>query len=185
MSTVSEAIALLESCAKAYAAARVILAERATALETEVAAITRRKLPGIRTALAQAADLQAKLVAAVDANPSLFVKPQTMTLHGIKFGFVKGKGAVDWDCKDDVLVARIESQYKGNAAVLKQLIKVEKTPIKDGLKALDAKEVARLGVTIEATGYYVFVKAADKEVDALVKKILKEGAVEETTAAAA
>lgn len=185
MSIVSEAIAPLESCAKAYAAARTVLAARATELETEVAAITRRKLPGIRTALAHAADLQAKLVAAVDAHPELFVKPRTMTLHGIKFGFAKGKGAVDWDADDAVLVARIEAQFKGNGAVLKQLIKVEKTPIKDGLKALDAKEVAKLGVTIEATGDYIFVKAADKEVDALVKKILKEGNVEETTAAAA
>ena len=185
MSTSSEAITALEYHAKQYAAARAILALRANALEKEVAAATQRKLPGIRTALAEAANHQAQLVAAIEQHPELFTRPRTMTLHGIKFGFAKGKGAVEWDVEDTVLVERIEKLFKDEPELLQQLIKTTKKPSANALKELDAKVVAKLGVTVEATGDYVFVKAADSEVDALVKRLLKEGNVEEAAQEAA
>lgn len=183
MSTISDAIAVLTAHAKAYAEARALVAQRADDLETEKKDLLRRRLPGIRTALANAADKQALLVAAITSNAQLFNSPKTMTLHGIKFGYQKGKGAVEWDCDDAKLIERIEKKYKGQPALLQQLIKTTKEPIVKGLKELDADDIAKLGITIEATGDYIFVRAADKEVDALVKKILKEGAIEEAVAA--
>lgn len=184
MSTVSEAIALLEYHSKKYAEARALVAERASLIEAEIADVLRRKLPGMRAALATAADHQAKLVAAVDENRALFVKPRTMTLHGIKFGLAKGKGAIEWTVEDHVLAERIEKMFKGEDKLLEQLIKTTKKPIAKALKELEAAELAKLGVTVEATGDYVFVKAADTEADALVKKLLTEGNVEELTEAA-
>lgn len=185
MSTVSEAITALEHHAKEYAGARAIVADRASTLEAELAAVTRRKLPGIRTAIAEAANHQAQLVATIEQNPALFTRPRTMTLHGIKFGFARGKGAVDWDVEDAVLVERLEKLFRGDDALLEQLVKTTKKPIANGLKGLDAKLLAKLGVTVESTGDYVFVKASDTEVDALVKKLLKEGNIEEAEKEAA
>jgi hypothetical protein len=47
-------------------------------------------------------------------------------------------------------------------------------PVVDALKQLDVKLLAKLGITVEATGDCVVIKAADSEVDKAVKAILKE-----------
>jgi hypothetical protein len=178
-------LSLIQEAAKRYAAARAVVSERATALESEIAEASRRKLPGIRKAIAEAADHQANLVELVKQNPDLFVQPKTMTLHGIRFGFAKGKGAVEWTVEDEVLVTRLEKMFRGEPELLEQLVKTTKKPIVGGLKELGGDALAKLGVTIEETGEYVFVKAADSEADKLVKRLLKEGAVEEAEPAAA
>jgi hypothetical protein len=167
---------LLGGLTKTYASARATLSERVNALEDEVRDVHRRKVPGIKAALAAAKDAQAALVAAVQAHPELFVKPRTITINGIKAGYQQGKGTLDWD-DDDKLVARIEKLFPDQRDVL---IATKKKPVADALKQLDAKDLARLGVSYEAVGDYVVVKATDGEVDKLVKKILKEGAVEES-----
>ena len=179
------ALAELDLLAKTYATARGTLAGRVDALTEEVQAVYRRKMPGIKQALAEAKDAQAALAARVQAHPELFEKPRTMTLHGIKFGFKKGVGAIDWDCDDAVLVSRLQRMFAGDEAALELLVKVTKEPVKSALKDLDGAVLAKLGVTVEETGDYVIVKASDAEVDKLVKRILKEGAVEEAGEGAA
>lgn len=177
-SSVTVALHELEANAKTYATAREILSERVGELTAEIQDAHRRKVPGIKRALAIAKDAQAKLAASVQEHPELFAKPRTMTLHGIKFGYAKGTGRIEWDCDDEVLVSRIEKQFAGDDR-LALLVNTIKLPAKAALKDLDVKELARLGVTIESTGDYVIVKASDGAVDKLVKRILAEGAVEE------
>lgn len=182
-SATSVAINNIETLAKNYSIARGILAGRIDALNAEIDAVRRRKIGGIKQALAEAKAAQEKLAASVQAAPELFQKPRTMTLHGIKCGFQKGSGKLDWDCDDEQLVTRIEKRYADDEAMLGILIIETKKPSRDGLKTLDVKELAKLGVQVEATGDFVVVKAADGEVDKLVKKVLAEGAIEETEAA--
>ncbi|WP_043585335.1 hypothetical protein [Geminisphaera colitermitum] len=95
MSTIASSVTPLELIdvhTKAYAEARRVLNERVNALEDEIRDAQRRKLPGIKTALAVAADTQATLAAVIQQHPGLFTNPKTITLHGIKIGFQKGKG---------------------------------------------------------------------------------------------
>lgn len=165
----------IENLAKMYALARNELARRVAAFADEVRAVERRKIPGIKTALASAEDAKGALVAAIQAAPQLFEKPRTQTFSGIRVGFAKGKGALDWD-DDAQLVARIKKLMPDQADVL---IATKETPVANALKQLEAKELARLGVRFEEIGDYVFVKSSDGAVDKLVKKILKEGAVED------
>ncbi len=182
-SSTSAAINEIDGLAKRYATIREVLSTRVSRFDSEVASLHRRCVPGIKSAAAEAADLQAQLVAAIQSHSKLFVQPRTMSLHGIKVGFAKGKGAVNWDCDDEQLVARIEKMFAGDDAMLEVLINTTKKPSKEALKSLDAKLVAKLGVTVEATGDYIVVKASETAVDKLVAKILKEGAVEEAVAA--
>lgn len=165
----------IEALAKNYADARAVMAERVGALEEEVRAIQRRKMPGIKLALAASVDAQAKLTEALRANPGLFKSPRSLTIHGIKLGYQKGKGGLEWG-DDATLVERIEKLFPGQAGIL---LATTKKPVVDALGQLKPEELKRLGVSIVGAGDRVFVKACDSNVDKLVAKILKEGAQEE------
>ncbi|MBK8477478.1 MAG: hypothetical protein IPL39_14590 [Opitutaceae bacterium] len=111
--TLPEIITLM----KDYAHQRVVLSERVTALEDEVQSAQRRRLPGIKSALAAAADAKAVLEHAIESNQELFVKPRTVTFHGIKAGLKKGSGAVEFADEAGV-IARIKKYLKGKAEAL-------------------------------------------------------------------
>lgn len=165
----------IDTLAREYATARRRLAERVESLQVELQALHRRRRDGIIDAAQLARAAQEELLAAVEAAPELFVKPKAMTLHGIKIGFQKGKGSATWEIDDDKLVAKIKHIYAADEITMAVLIKTTEEPSKDGLKTLDAKELARLGVKIEGVDDVPFVKSTDSEVDKLVKAILKEG----------
>ncbi|MBI5770798.1 MAG: host-nuclease inhibitor Gam family protein [Verrucomicrobia bacterium] len=172
----SVALNEIETLAKQYADERSTVATRVQTYEDQVRATQRRFVPGIKTAAAQAAAAQARLVAAIEKHPELFAKPRTLTLHGIKLGFQKGKGKIEWD-DDEKVLAAIARNYP--APVAETLIITTRTPAKDALAQLPAADLRKLGVTITDAGDFVVVKATDSEVDKLVAKILREGAVEE------
>ena len=166
-------VAELDALAQKYSAARAIVAERVNALEDDLRQLNRRRLPGIKNAAADAETLQAELRAAIELNPEHFEKPRTMTLHGIKFGFQKGKGKLVWDDAAKVIAA-IRRCFSGDKQ--RSLIAVVETPAKEALELLPAKELNALGVRIDGAGDKVVVKATDSEIDKLVTKLLAEGA---------
>ena len=184
MSTVATTtrIETIDTLARAYAQLRKVVSERVAALTKELLAVHQRRRAGILSAVGEAKAAQEALIAAVQDAPDLFTKPRTMTLHGVKVGYKQGTGRMEWEDEDADLVARIEKVFAKEPELLDLLINTTKKPSKDGLQTLDPKQLARLGITIEGTGDVVIVKTADGEVDKLVRKILKEGAVEEASA---
>ena len=100
--------------AEVHAQARNLLAERVTALTDAQAALRREHLPGIKRALARAAETEAALRALVEANPGCFIRPRTQVFAGIKVGYAKGKGALSFDDADSV-VARIKKHLPEQA----------------------------------------------------------------------
>ena len=172
----------LDKAAKAHRTARDVVDLRVSELDAEIADLYRRKLPGIRTALAAAQTTQDAAVAAVLRHPEMFPqKKRTMVLRGIKLGFTKGGGRVEWEAEDATLIERIEKMFKGDDTTLALLINTTKTPSKDALKQLEADVLAKLGVTVEGVGDFVVVSDSDSAAKKLVKRILKDGAVHETT----
>ena len=103
--------------AEVHAQARNLLAERVTALTDAQAALRREHLPGIKRALARAAETEAALRALVEANPGCFIRPRTQVFAGIKVGYAKGKGALSFDDADSE-VARIKKHLPEQADVL-------------------------------------------------------------------
>jgi hypothetical protein len=180
-STNVPAIEVIDYHIRQYAEAREILAARVMKLEAEVAAVRNRLLPGIKHAVAYAADLQSALSAEVQRHPDLFIKPRTITLRGIRVGFVKGKGKISWEDNDKVIAA-IRRTFA--PATADKLIAITERPIKDALAQLPAAELKKLGVTIEEVGDQILIKAVDDQVDKLVARVLKEGEIEEAEAAA-
>ena len=156
---------------------RDVLTERVTFLNDAIEAAKRVSMRGVRSGVAAVAQAQADLLAAIGEAPRLFDKPRSMVLHGIKFGFQKGTGKLDWE--DDEQVARLVRKHF--AEQFDVLVKTTEKPVKSALAGLTVAELKRIGVTVESTGDVVFAKDTTAEVDKLVKALLK-GAEDEVAA---
>jgi len=166
--------AVLDVLARKYSESRAVVSTRVADYQEELRALRKRHLPGIKQAAAQASQRQAELSAQIELHPDCFVKPRTMTLHGIKLGFQKGKGRLVVD-DNEATVARIEKHF-GEDALL--YLVVTKKPKASALIELDAGTLKKLGVTVTDTGDSVVIKSADGEVEKLVAQMLEEGATD-------
>lgn len=155
--------------AEVHAQARSLLSERVTALTDAQAALKREHLPGIKRALARAAETELSLRALVEAHPECFTRPRTRVFSGIKVGYAKGKGALHFDDADAV-VARIKKHLPDQADVL---ISTKETPVKDALAQLNAVDLKKLGVTITTADDRSVVRPVDSETDKMVDALLK------------
>jgi hypothetical protein len=127
------------------------------------------EMPKLRKALAAATEAESDLMAIINDSADLFTRPKSVIFHGIKVGFKKGAGKIEWDDPDHV-VRLIKKHFAEQADVL--IITSEK-PAKDALANLTAAELKKVGVTIEDTGDVAFARAVDGAVDKLVKALLK------------
>ena len=166
----------IEKLTKDYADARGALSERVTALNDEIEAAKRRHLRDIKRRVAIAAEKEAELKAAIEAAPELFEKPKTLILHGVRVGFMKGKGQISWDDEGAVLM-RIRKMFPVDADAY---LSIQVRPSKTALAALPAADLRKLGVTVIEVGDQVLIKPTDSDVDKLVTALLK-GAAEEAT----
>ncbi len=171
----------IESLAREFAVRRGALVELVNELNNEMDRVKRKYLAAIRKSVAAAKDAESRLSATVEASPEQFVKPKTLVLHGIKVGFAKGKGRIEYE-DEELVVARIERIFAGDEDTLAVLLKVKKTPRKEGLETLDVATLKRLGVTVIDAGDQVVVRATDGEVDKLVAALLKDTEEEVRTA---
>lgn len=168
----------IEKQTKDYADARGRLSDAVLVLNEELETLKRKHLKDIKRRVAVAAQYQAELKAAIEAAPALFEKPKTQVFHGIKVGYRKGSGKIEWE-DDAVLVARIKKLLPAAQAEL--LIQTKEKPIAKALQDLDAGDLKRLGVTVEDTGEVVVIKPVDSDVDKLVAALLKDAAEEATS----
>ena len=171
MTTMTE----IEAACKVARAARDLLKERAETLQDEITLIQKRRLPGIRTAVANVAEADAKVMALLQDAPHLFVKPRSVVLFGLKVGYAKGKGKIE--IADEVkTIALIRKHY---AEQFDALVKTTEKPIKKALQNMSAADLRRLGIMVEDTGDVVFVTDATDGVDKLVAALLKGAEAEQ------
>lgn len=161
-------LADIEKQAKRYSDQRAVVIEIVSALNTALEALKKPEMPRLRRAVARAAELHDELKALIEATPDLFQKPKTVTFHGIRLGYIKGKGKIEWDDPDQV-VRLIEKHFPEQAEVL---IATSKRPIKEALNNLTAAELRRLGVAVTEGGEAVFIKPVDSAVDKMVDALL-------------
>ncbi|WP_430391106.1 host-nuclease inhibitor Gam family protein [Dyella sp. 20L07] len=168
----------IENLAKQFSGARNELAERLQALRDEQETATRRRLQGIKNALARFTAAHAELKDAVESGQSLFQKPKTRILHGIKVGFVKQKGKLDFT-DDDAVVRLIRKHFPEQ---FDALVKTTEKPVKASLANLPASDLKRLGVTVSADGEAVVVAPVDGELDKLIKALINDDVLAEKQA---
>ena len=163
----------IEPKAKAYADARSKVVEIVTELNTGIEALKRDSMPALKRAIARAAEKHDQLKAIIEESPALFRSPRTVVMHGIKIGYMKGKGGIAFDDAEQV----IKLIKKHQAHVADELIKTTETPVKQALALLSVAELKKLGCTVVDAGDLVVIKPADGEVDKLVDALMK-GATE-------
>lgn len=167
-------LADIEQLTRTYADARDLLTSRVQVLQDEIEAARRRKLAGIKAAVASVAAAHDALHAAIEAEPDLFVKPRTLVLSGIRVGYTKGKGKLAFDDPAKV-VALIRKHFPDQADVL---VATKEEPVKKALSQLSGAELKRVGVTMTDTDDQVVIKATDDAVDKLVAQLLAEAEAE-------
>jgi hypothetical protein len=161
----------IELLTKDYAECRKVLENRIVRHRSLMQAITRRLLPGIKSAVANANDAKAKLTNQIDAHRELFEKPKTQVFHGIKVGLKKGSGAVEFD-DEALVIALIKREFPEQKEAL---IKVKETLRKKALAELTIEDLEKIGAVMEGTQEYVLIKDTVSNVDKLVAALLKEG----------
>lgn len=162
-------IEMIQKKTQQYADARLLLADVVRALHDQMEVSKRDLLPQIKKAVAKARDLEADLLAQIEESADLFVKPKSLSFHGIKIGYQKGKGKLDFD-DADLVVRLIKKHFSEQADIL---IKTTEKPIKDALSQLTAAELKKLSITVEETGDVPFIRDTTSDVDKLVKALLK------------
>jgi hypothetical protein len=160
----------IEARAKAYAEQRARLAELVTALDDGLKALKKDHLPGIKRALARAAEKHAELQALIEDAPGLFVKPRTVILHGVKIGYAKAKGVIEVADRART-VALIKRLFPDQAETL---LIVDEKPNKTALAQLQVADLKRLGCTVSDSGDVIVIKAVDSEVDRMVDALLAD-----------
>jgi hypothetical protein len=171
MATLNE----IEKLTREYAHARRLLADRVQELEDKINELKKKALPLIRRLVAEASEKQAVLKAAIEESPELFVRPRTVVFHGIKIGYMKQKGKIEWE--DDATVVKLIKKHFPDT--WETYVKVTEKPIKSALETLSVSELKKIGVTAEETGDVVVIKSTDSEIDKLVNVLLKEDEVKE------
>jgi hypothetical protein len=168
-------IAEIDALAKVCADARKLVAERVTALEDETTLARNRRLPGIKSAVATAKEAESRLEVAIAATPDLFENTRTIVVHGLRVGFAKGRGKIEWADEQSV-VDKIKKLFPDQAKVL---IKTVESVRKKALGALKTDELRRLGCVVREAGDHVYIAPVDDAVSKLVDRLLKDETAED------
>lgn len=161
--------------AKEFADARQVLRERSQALKDDLETIRRRRLLGIRNAVATSKECRARLIAAIEESKPLFKRPKTQIFHGIKCGVPTSRGTLEWD-NSETVIKRLEKLFPDEAEMA---IKIEKSLLKKPLGQLAADTLKRIGVRIIPAKEYICAQPTDDQVDKLVDALLKDSPEEE------
>ena len=156
--------------ARRYARARDALEETGEEIRQLQRKAVRDRLRGLRSRVAETAAAHDALKAAIKAMPSLFVKPRTVAVDGVKFGFRKQAGALD--VGDEA--KSIELLRRKLPGLADTVIVTRETLDKKALRKLPAADLARIGVTIGNPVDDVVIATAESDIDKLVDALLDD-----------
>jgi hypothetical protein len=142
-------------------------------LETDLEAVKNKHLRALKRQASVVAGCEAELIGAVETSPGLFVKPRTLTLHGVKVGLTTSVGKVAFD-DEETVVKLVKKMFD---SVAPDYIHTSEVPNKDALRTLDPKLLNKLGCRIDGAGDVVLVKRTAGDVEKLLTK-LKDKLVE-------
>lgn len=160
----------IEEAAAGYAQAVRELQVLVAALDADMAALKRRHLPLIKSRAAAAAAAKAALLAQVGAGEPLFGRPRTRILHGVRVGWKKSKGRLEW--ADAAQVIRLIRRHM--AGQVKTLVKISEVPVRAALARLSAADLKRIGVTVVDAGDQPVAELVDSEIERLIDALLRD-----------
>jgi hypothetical protein len=164
----------IDRLAERFAGIRGKLTEEVAALNDEIEAARKRHLQAVKRLVERAAEAHGELLVAIGDSRGLFVKPKSLTLHGVRVGYRKGSGTIEFEDADQV-VELIEKKLADKVEIL---IVTKKKPNKKALAQLDVADLKKIGCTVEGTDDVAFIEDAASDVDKLVRALLKEATEE-------
>jgi hypothetical protein len=162
----------IETATKAYSVQRAELVDAVRQLNETIGVAKKAALPRIKRLVVKTKESEAALRDMVSAAPGLFTKPRTVIFHGVKVGWEKGKGKIEFDDAAKV-VALIRKHLPDQADVL---VSVKEYPNKTGLRELSVADLKRPGCTVEESSDTVIIKPVDSNVDKIVTALLADQA---------
>lgn len=159
----------IEAATVQLAAARKRIADAVSALNTDIDAARARHHATVRAAALEGADAFDRLHSRIKARPDLFESPRTVVIDGIKIGFQKGKGAIEFDDEEGAMqrIRRVFPEDFDSLIGSKQYI------IKAAVAKLSAGELKRIGGCLVGAEDQVLIKPMDSETDKLVSATIK------------
>jgi len=148
-----------------------LLVER---LQGAVNVSKRHAMGDIRKAVDDVRNSRAELHLALDLSPSLFERPRTVVIDGIKVGYQKQKGTLAFDDAEKVCQL-IRKHFPDMADAL---IASTHRPVKDALAALPVSDLRRIAVTLTDDTDTVVIKDTSGDIDKLVDALLQEAVPE-------
>ena len=161
----------IEALCREYAQARERLAETGGGIKEEQRAAVRRRLYVLRRRIAQVAAAKESLMEAIAGAPHLFARPRTRAFEGVKVGYRKGQGKVEFDDMEAKAIQRIRKRLPEHAA---QLVRVKETIDKNAARKLGGNVLAAAGISIIEVGDEAVVAAAPDDLDKLVDALLAD-----------
>lgn len=164
-------------CAKKHADHRDQLRDEITALDDDIKAAQRKHIKRIRELARRAKESGDKLLTAIEAAPSLFKKPRSMVLNGLRFGYAKSKPKLS--IADEARTIKQIRKHCDKAEQAGLIVCTEKVDKKQAAK-LNNHDRRMIGVVAIPGVDGTFIKPIDSDIDQLVEKILTETKTLET-----
>jgi hypothetical protein len=104
--------------------------------------------------------------------PNLFVKPRSLSVDGVRCGYMKAPDSLDWDDEGDV-IARIKALRPD---LVPLLVRSRESLVIDALLGLERKDLVALGIrTVTGVDAY-FVSVGDNDAEKLTKIVIASAA---------
>jgi arsenate reductase-like glutaredoxin family protein len=164
----SVSLAQIEPQCERYENESARLEQLIAALESELETVKQKHLRAIKRQAGVVAGCEAELESLIEDAPELFIRPRTITLHGVKVGYTASSGRVEFDDEDSV-IARIKKSRPEDADLL---IRKTEEVNKEALRQLPADELFELGCQLEGAGDTIVLKRVAGEVEKLVNRLI-------------
>ncbi|MDD5176788.1 MAG: hypothetical protein PHQ05_10240 [Sterolibacterium sp.] len=106
------------------------------------------------------------------ANPQLFKKPRSLSIDGVRCGYIKAADTLDW-ADDAAVIARIKALREDLAPVL---IRTQESLVVDALAGVDAKDLVGFGVRTITGADNIFITVGDNDAEKLTKLVIAAAA---------
>lgn len=152
---------------EACAALELLIAK----LESRIRDIKDDSMKDLKRGAAAVASLAGELTELVGEHPHLFRKPRTLTLNGVRVGFMEQKGSLEID-DEAIAIAKLRCILGQDDA--EAYIQTKEILRKDQVRDLDAKILSRIGARIAGAGDQVIVKRAAGDIEKLLNKMVSK-----------
>jgi len=164
--------AQLTELAAAYSAAHAATRSLACAIQEAMDTMIETQRPGLERAVETETETHRALLGAVQDAPAEFERPRSVEYAGVKYGFAKLRGTLEWT-DDEKVVAKIKKLFGEKEA--RQYIRVTEVPDRKALNKLRLQQLREIGVTVEDDSDVAFARPVDGDVSKLVKRFLAAG----------